>query len=255
MLQCLMHKGLHREAVLKLNIFGITKVIILSSALFLAGGCAWDGAVGFDEQEIILSEQQLNIDNEEGMKAVPEYAEGASDRGVYPDEANAVTAAAVTDTKVHTTVTVYVCGAVVCPGVYTLEEGARIVDAVKMAGGMDAGADNNYVNQAMPLTDGQKIYIPLKSETEGMAFAQEAESGMYGDADRSVSAEGTTSGISLNRATEEELMTLPGIGRAKAALIIEYREQNGGFAAIEDIMKISGIKEGMFNKIKDKITI
>ena len=248
-----MHKGLHREAVLKLNIFSITKVIILSSVLFLAGGCAWDKAVGFDEQEIILSDKQLNIDNEEGITAVSEHAEGALDEGVYPGEANAVPA--VADTKVHTTVTVYVCGAVICPGVYTLDEGARIVDAVNMAGGMDTEADSNYVNQAMPLTDGQKIYIPLKSETEGMTYAQEAGSEMYSDVNSSGSAEGMTSGISLNRATEEELMTLPGIGRAKAALIIEYREQNGGFAAIEDIMKISGIKEGMFNKIKDRITI
>lgn len=253
MLQCLMHKGLQREAVLKSNIFCIAKVIILSSVLFLAGGCGRDEAVGFDEQEIILSGQQLNTENEDSGLTESQERKTDSGPGSGAAEDNDISGNPVHEER--TFVTVYVCGAVMLPGVYTFEEGTRVVDAVNMAGGMSPEADSNYVNQALPLSDGQKIYIPLKSETEGMIFAGETQGGMQDDGNMQGSLQGESSRISLNTATEAELMTLPGIGRAKAALIIEYRETNGGFASIEDIMKISGIKEGMFNKIRDKITI
>ncbi len=153
------------------------------------------------------------------------------------------------DCEPQNNVTVYVCGAVNHPGVYELPEGTRIVDALHAAGGMDPFADHDHINQAMLLEDGARIYIPTSDETEGISPGGDI-SGM----DLSAS-EGTPARINLNTADAAQLMTLPGIGEAKAALIIQYREENGRFNAIEDIMKINGIKEGMFNRIRDMITV
>ncbi len=143
-------------------------------------------------------------------------------------------------------VTVYVCGAVRNPGVYTLKEDARAVDAIDAAMGMCANADREYINQAMLLEDGQKIYVPTHEETRQRSgdIAVEGQGGEAGNGR-----------VNINTAGADELMTLPGIGEAKAALIIEYRNSNGSFKKIEDIMQISGIKEGMFNRIRDRICI
>lgn len=132
-------------------------------------------------------------------------------------------------------VSVYVCGAVKKPGVYTLDADLRVADAVEAAGGMRNDADSEYVNLAQHLADGIKIRIPTVEETgpEGMQNKL----------------------ININTADEATLCTLPGIGSAKAEKIIEYREKNGPFCGIEDIMKVPGIKEAGFEKIKDQITI
>lgn len=131
---------------------------------------------------------------------------------------------------------VYVCGQVMNPGVYELSEDARVIDAVIAAGGMTEAADQTYLNQAAVLGDGQKIYVPGVEEMEVMNI-------------------GSSGKISLNRAGVAELTTLTGVGEAKAEAIIQYREANGGFKSIEEIMNIEGIKEGVFNKIKDKISV
>lgn len=143
---------------------------------------------------------------------------------------------------------VYVCGAVQLPGVYELKAGARIYEAVALAGGVREDAAKEVVNQAQVLNDGEQIYIP--TEEEAMAkdirlFSEEAQS-----------VDGTKNGkVNINMASEEELMTLSGIGNTRAKSIVEYRENNGGFQTIEDLMKVDGIKEGVFEKIKDSITV
>ena len=138
------------------------------------------------------------------------------------------------------TVTVYLCGAVKSPGVYELPEGSRVYEAIEMAGGLKHNASSTAVNQAQLLTDGEMIEIL----TEGQATAQQVE--QQDEAD---------SRVNLNTASAEELKTLPGIGDAKAASILAYREQNGAFASIEDIKKIEGIKDGVFANIKDLIRV
>lgn len=140
------------------------------------------------------------------------------------------------DSKV--TLCVYVCGAVNTPGVIYLDEGSRICDAIKEAGGIKGDADINVLNQAEKITDGQKIYVPLKGENY-IAYADEPKSSL----------------ININTAGVNELLTLPGIGESKANAIIAYRNDNGGFKKIEDIMNIGGIKEAAFNKIKDNICV
>ena len=134
---------------------------------------------------------------------------------------------------------VHVCGEVKQPGVYKLDAGSRVYMALDAAGGMTDAAAEDVVNQAEALSDGKQLYIPSKDEYMK----------------QSMQAEGSDGGkLNINKASKEELMTLSGIGEAKADAIIRYREENGNFQSIEEIMEIEGIKEGVFQKIEDGIT-
>ena len=125
---------------------------------------------------------------------------------------------------------VYVCGAVENPGVYELPENSRVYEAVAMAGGMTEDAGMEAVNQAEFVTDGQMLRIPTMEEV----------------------ADGL---LDINRASVADFMTLPGIGQSKAEALFQYREAHGRFSSIEEIMNVDGIKEGVFNKIKDSIKV
>ena len=152
---------------------------------------------------------------------------------------------------------VYVCGAVNSPGVYELPVGSRLYQAIDEAGGMREDADRNYLNLAMELTDGQKLQVPTQEEVQTGVFTAD----MAGNAsESSTSGSGETSSggsglVNINTADETLLMTLPGIGEAKAKSIIAYRQEKGAFAKIEDIMNITGIKQAVYEKIKDAICV
>ncbi|SDA50428.1 competence protein ComEA [Butyrivibrio sp. INlla18] len=150
------------------------------------------------------------------------------------------------NTLVETSMVIYICGAVVSPGVYELPLGSRVNDAVIAAGGFSAEADHNYVNLAEPISDGIKIQIPTVQEVSTM---QPVISGNFLNSDLGSGL------ININRASKEDLKTIPGIGDGIATKIVDYRTQNGNFSTIEDIMKVSGIKEKLFSKIKDYITV
>lgn len=138
---------------------------------------------------------------------------------------------------------VYICGAVANPGVYELPAGSRIYEAVEAAGGLTDAADQTYLNQARILKDEEQIYVPTQEETQNA------------DGPKDIGTDTEDGKINLNTATKEELMTLAGIGESKADSIIRYREEHGKFQEIEDIMKIEGIKSGVFNKIKEQIIV
>ena len=149
---------------------------------------------------------------------------------------------------------VHICGAVVNPGVYELPEGSRLYQAVEEAGGFTTEAEQDYLNLAQVLSDGMKLYIPT---TEEVLTAE--QEGVVPDFFIEATGE-TTSGssaglVNINTATEDELCTLVGIGSGKARSIIAYRTENGRYERIEDIMKVEGIKDGLFEKIKDSITV
>ena len=144
---------------------------------------------------------------------------------------------------------VHVCGEVVNPGIYELPAGSRIYEAVKAAGGFTENAEEESVNLASPIEDGVQIRIYSKDEAETLAAGAAPFDGFE------ASGEGKEPVVNLNTATKEELMTLSGIGESRAEDIIRYREENGGFQNIEDIMKVSGIKDAAFQKIKDRITV
>ncbi len=133
---------------------------------------------------------------------------------------------------------VYVCGAVERPGVVELARGSRAEAGVAAAGGMREDADPDYVNLAAVLADGEKLYIPTKEE--GVSLRQR---------------ESASPLVNINTADSGTLCTLPGIGESRAADIISYREANGGFSSIEEIMNVPGIKDNAFQKIKDLITV
>lgn len=163
------------------------------------------------------------------------------------------------------TLVVHICGAVSAPGVYELPAGSRIIDAVEAGGGFLPEADEACCNLAEEIVDGCQIYIMTKTEscadgqTEKKAGIQTSPDSDMQTTDRNVrsnSAPALENGlVNLNTADVAALMTLPGIGESRAKAIISYREQHGAFAQIEDIMKISGIKQAAFSKIKDKITV
>ena len=186
---------------------------------------------------------------------------------------------------------VHIYGAVVNPGVYELQEGSRIYQAVSAAGGFAEEACRDYVNQARQVSDGMKIWIPTEKEAAklltssgdgkggtdslgGSSAGTVNVSGPYGDSAgiETVNAQtantdsvgagadpgaGTAGSglVNINTATVEQLCTLNGIGESRAKTIIAYREAHGNFAKKEDIMKVTGIKESSYAKIKDQITV
>lgn len=165
-----------------------------------------------------------------------------------------------------TEICVDIGGAVVSPGVYTVEQGTRLFEVIDMAGGLLSNADTESINRAEYVEDGEKIVIParyIRQETEeGTEQAQPVEEGESapdaspGEADStadSISASGSGL-ININTASKEELMQLSGIGEAKADRIIEYR-MNSRFRKKEDIKAVNGIGDSIYNKIKDSITV
>ena len=148
---------------------------------------------------------------------------------------------------------VHIAGAVKNPGVYELEEGARLEDALQLAEPTLDALIDKYLNRASILRDGEKIVVPsLEDEKElgGMTI----DSSVLGSI--SLGQLGTDTGkININLASQKELESLTGIGPSKAQAIIEYREKYGGFKTIEELTNVSGIGEATLEKIKDKITI
>ena len=176
-----------------------------------------------------------------------------------------------------TVIWVHVCGAVRKAGVYELPAGSRVFEAVQEAGGFAADADESYVNQAQRLSDGAKLVIPTVEQVDEAAGDSRTEAGRIGiveqagvqEAGYGVSAAGTGDSdgrtdpvsaaadgrININTAPEAQLCEIPGIGATRAAAIAAYRQEHGGFSSIEEIMNVSGIKEGTYAKIKDRITV
>ena len=144
-------------------------------------------------------------------------------------------------------VVVDVKGAVVTPGVYRLDVGSIVEDAIVLAGGLLESADTSNLNLSKQLTN--EMVITVFTHEEVMAMNVEKEPVMESDG-------ATQTGlISINTATLEELMTLPGIGESKAQLIIDYRETCGNFTKTEELMNISGIGESIYEKLLPYITL
>lgn len=154
------------------------------------------------------------------------------------------------ETVVSSAIYVHVCGAVQSPGVYELRDGMRVYEAIAAAGGFREEADTQWLNQAEALQDGQKLYVYTQEETQVLsADASQMEDG------RLVSGSTANGKVDLNTASKEALMTLPGIGEARAEAIVAYRSEHGRFCSIEEIQNISGIKSALFEKIREKIMV
>ncbi len=226
------------------------------------------------EKEKISLEK--DVSEEEG---VSEEAEKASDSNEPSEEAADIVLDSGADMCASSAeagseegsgeIQIHVCGAVVSPGVYTLPTGSRLYQAVECAGGMTAEAAADYLNLAGTVADGEKVQVPTKEEVEKGQFPvgsglenQSSDS----DGTENDTAENDTSGsditggnssalVNINTADAAMLMTLPGIGSAKADSIIAYRTEHKGFQSKEEIMKITGIKQAVYEKIKDLICV
>jgi len=156
---------------------------------------------------------------------------------------------ATTDCIPHTTTTlklipVHIDGAVDKPGVYFVPEETLLFELVRTAGGFTRDAEQSGFNLAMLLTAHMKIYVPSKGEALNQNPVQRQEDTRTADKI-----------IDLNRATREDLESLPGVGPATAEAIVSFRDANGPFKSVEDLMRIPGIKEGKFARLKDRLVI
>lgn len=145
-------------------------------------------------------------------------------------------------------VVVHVSGAVASPGVYEVNEGARVQDAVDAAGGFSADAAIDAVNLARILSDGEQVLIPTEDQVADGMVSRPTDAGSPGDSSASEP-------VNINTAGADELDSLPGVGPATAQAIIDEREANGPFESVEDIQRVSGIGEKKFEKLKDSIRV
>ena len=210
-----------------------------------------------ERMDVFDDVQQEYLDEDGASEAMgSEYTAGEHIDNVY------------TEDVIPEVVSVFVCGQVAVPGVYSLSAGSRICDAIELAGGCLETADINVVNQAEYVTDRMKIYIPEQGEVDSKQYMpdeQDPDGGQKTDSGKGKSlaeaeyidvADSSKSGIiNLNTATKEQLLTLPGIGDKKAEAILQYRMSHGGFKTKDELMNIAGIKEGVFNNIKAYITV
>ena len=142
-------------------------------------------------------------------------------------------------------IVVHIIGEINKPGIVELEEGARVIDAIKKAGGTTEKADLAQINLAYILKDGQKIYIPNTEDNDKKIEYNTA------NIENNIKEEK----ININTADEDELQRLPGEGASTAAKIIKYREENGSFRRIEDIQNVKGIGEAKYNDLKEQIEV
>lgn len=145
-----------------------------------------------------------------------------------------------TDSAQLPTIYVHVSGAVSRPGLYRLEDGARVVDVIAAAGGLAPDADDGAVNLARRLTDGEQLHVPV-----------------HGEADTADAAPGVASDgrVNLNTADAAALDTLPRVGPAIAERIIEWREANGRFTSVDDLLSVPGIGDKMLASLRDLVTV
>jgi len=199
-------------------------------------------------------------------------ANESSGNGVAGDSINAAGTADIKEGTISleskpegTMMVVHLCGAVNNPGVYELASDSRVIDAVIKAGGFSDEACEDALNLAMSISDGTKIYVPTVEEigesdtgvmSENLQYIQGGTAvNLVTSGDYNGNSDTGGGRININTASKDKLMTLTGIGSSRADAIIAYREEHGAFKSIEDIMNVSGIKSGSYEKIKDDITV
>jgi len=237
-----------------INLFGIRiqikKEAMLIGVMFLA---IVTGLIGFT---IARNGGGIVIEEGNGGKTASQAGTAAA-AGAESGKGNADATEAVKDE-----IKVYVVGCVRNPGIVTIEKGGLVDDAVRAAGGATEEADLDNINLVYKLKDNVMIYIYSKNEARAGDKGSDAGSGIriISDSGGAVVNSGASGGatgakVNINTASESELDTLPGIGPATAKEIIAYREKNGLFKSVKDIMKVPGIKENKYNNIKNYITV
>lgn len=238
------------------------KVNILLSFLccVIMTGCAGTQQFAFSEvpeqedTKTVVSEQETAEPAEAGCKS----GEVKSDT-----QSGAVDAEQTYQEEDIQSIFVHVTGEVEHPGVYELEPGARVFEAIQQAGGMTARAAQDCINQAQPLTDGQMICILSQAEYEeacrengdGTGAAGQDNGAIENLSAQSVVGQQEDGKININTADAAQLKQIPGIGDVRAGQIITYRQQHGPFQEIEDIKQIEGIGDGLLEQIREYIKV
>jgi competence protein ComEA len=161
---------------------------------------------------------------------------------------------AIPPTATPSPIIVYVSGAVNSPGLVSITPDDRVSNAIDKAGGFTSDADQTTINMAAKLNDGDKIFVPSKSEQATKA-AVDATLATMGTKSKNTETPVPSYPININTASQQELENLPNIGPSKAADIIEYRNLHGPFLKIDDIQNVPNIGPTIFDKIRDLITI
>ena len=230
-----------------LMIVGAIVAVLALSALLL-GFCSARGDTFSIERSGIGSsagEIGLNAEGIEGGDGTGAEASGRGENG-GGGGADSTSAEHSTNGALEAPLVIDVDGAVVAPGVVEVPAGSRVADAIEAAGGLAEDADVSGINRAAPLVDGEKVYVPRVGEAAPASAG--ASSSSDGD-------EESISPVNINTASLSELDELPGIGPATAQAIIDDREENGPFASIEDIMRVSGIGEKKFENLAPYICV
>lgn len=244
----------------------ITAAILAAVLFLMCFGCgrSADG-IGIPVEEF-SSESGPREESESGQTAGTQAESGSGRAADAQAESESSRTAGSQAESRSAPLVVFVCGAVRNPGLYALSEGSRAGDAVRAAGGFSGDADTEFCNLAETVADGQQLRILTKQEAETAEAAKDGLRGADGDeasGQDGSAAEGASTGagttadgmVNINQASKEELMTLPGIGEAKAEAIIRYREEQGAFASPEDVMLVPGIKKGAFAKLQGHIAV
>jgi len=280
---------------MKFDLFGrqieIKREMLIILALIIVLLCCIAGFIFLSGDSDIIIEE-YHADSEGQTDREPAGDEGYTGKSASGGESDAVKNPAVENTAGEKEyIKVYVVGCVNKPGIVTIEKGQMLYDAVEKAGGLTKDADPESINMVYELNENIMVYIKPAIEAESPSEGGEgAESGQKGNlteggsetdmtesnAGRGVlliknggsGAKLTHGGtkdvngggagnslVNINTAGVDELNTLPGVGEATAKAIISFREKNGPFSKIEDIMQVPGIKQGRFEKIKDFITV
>ncbi|TYS68810.1 hypothetical protein FZC76_07675 [Sutcliffiella horikoshii] len=208
------------------------KVLVSISVLALISILGWSS---LSESEAVSSMEQISFIEE---------VQGEENESISSDEVDKLEEEEI----VNQVILIDIKGQVMDPGVYRMKIGDRIIDAVEKAGGFVEGADSDKVNLAALLVDEMVIHVPKEGEVIKEVIQQPVtnESGESGTSDGLVN---------INRASEEELTNLTGIGPAKAKAIVDYRKENGLFKSKEDIMQVTGIGQKSFEKLRNEITV
>ena len=199
--------------------FGISVVVILGAMLFMF-------TPSVDNQLHIMSAGEQKANRE----------------GSYSDS--------LFEAVPERTIFIHVAGSVSAPGLYELQEGARVNDAIKLAGWFTDEADQTSLNLARALTDGEQLFVPSKNSESGSVSSNASIS-----FNSNANVSGTVPKINVNRANEGDLQSIPGVGPSLAAKIIKDRESNGPFASVDDLTRVSGIGEKKLESMREFITI
>lgn len=218
--------------------------ILLLSVCVTAGAAACGGTeIALDESAAPAAVTSTELTAADTSAAPPASAQTGEEETLAQETAPA-------PEQTSATICVYVCGEVMTPGVYSLPEGARIYEALALAGGLTTAADTGVVNQAQTLTDGMMVRIPAIGESSAPDPVQTADGTTVMNG-----TSGTSALVNINTADAAQLMTLPGIGEAKAAAILAFRDQHGSFASKEELKSVSGIGDAIYRNLESRIVV